>query len=385
MRFLKLLPILLTLAFGDHNSTSRVDVVYATKQMVVGDSGALPGIGLDVGTRATTGPDQAGIYLEPIYSPAGHGIDGIRIRPHIRGHVPYATLITLLPPVLDSGASVDHLVGIEVMDMFGGDSSNHSLVTHRGAILGGDTASWARLVRHGGGIEVHGSLLTVNRQLSDTDYILVGYNSGRSLHDTLPLLSLGPGLEYWMVQYAVAADSNWVIYPHAGEKIDGYDSIVLKSNLGKSWLHIVGLGNTWKILGRYEEGAWLANLNNITDTAKDTAWYYMRDVHHFHIQVKKLVGNGTLLAAANFTVSGLDSRFTNTTLDTTRTCTSIAVGEDNTAFASLVCILPLNGAGSAFRCSRTDFGVLNALGGKRGLAYGVNFECDMGPGKQAGY
>jgi len=318
----------------------------------------------------------SGLYFSPtLYSPS-YGVDAFRLEPHLRKHAPYFSTFVLYPPTLDSSGSVDHLTAFDIMDVAGGDSSNYAIRTRKGRVLIGDTLSAARLLQQGGGLQIHASLHRISRQISpDTDHVLIGYPPGGSvLHDTLPMLGSCIGCDYWFIQYQTAIDSAWVITPYAGEKIEGYDSIALKSNLGIARLHLFGQGNYWRVLDHHEEGAFGVTLGGVSPPVSDTAWYTLDDLIHVSIRLRPLVGTSN--AAGNtFEITGLNTNFTDASLDTTYASTSAAIGLDNSVDAPLHCVIAWSGTG--IECLKSATGAFTAAN-QKGIRNGVEFQGRLG-------
>ncbi len=314
---------------------------------------------------------QNGLYFAPTFTAATYGVDGLVLEPHLNGHTPYATSLVVWPTYLDSGGSANHMIAIDVMDVVGGDSSNMALRTRKGHVLLGDTVTAARLLQLGGGLQEHASLIRISRQISaDTDRVLVGYPPGGAvMHDTLPLLSQALGQDYWFIQYQTAIDSAWVIVAHAGEKIEGFDSVALKSNIGISYLHLLGQGNRWRVLEHYEEGGIFAILGGVSPSVQDTAWYTLRNLTQITLRFKPLVGTSNAAGTA-FSITGLNSNFTDATLDTSWTMTAGAMGYDSSAAVSLLCVAAL--AGTGISCQKTTYDAFK-VGGRKGLRYGAEF------------
>lgn len=337
---------------------------------ILGDSAMFPYIGLDIHSSRFVGMTQMGLYVEPTFSNAGHGLDGIRIQPHARRAAPYASMALIYPPVLDSGGSVGHLTGLDIMDMFGGDSSNYAIRTRKGRVLIGDTLSASRLLQQGGGLQYHATLIRRSRQISaDTDHVLIGYPDNQIMHDTLPLLSNCLGCDYWFIQYEIPIDSPWVIVPHAGEKIETFDSLSLRSNLGISWVHLYGQGDRWRVLGAHEKGAFLSTLTGISPTVADTGYYSIDNLVDLRVKIKPLLGASNT-AGTVISIFGFNSNFTDTTLDTSYTATTAALGQDSGQIAAMTCILFLSGSG--MRCVKNDASPFKSTGTK-GISYGAEF------------
>ncbi len=312
---------------------------------------------------------STGLYYSPTLGGV-HGVDGMRLQPHLRGYNPYASVMILFPPIKDSGASVDHLTGMDVMDVVGGRYSNHAIKTRKGHVLIGDTLTASRLLQQGGGLQYHATLIRKSRQISaDTDHVLIGYPDGQIMRDTLPLLSNCLGCEYWLIQYQQPIDSPWVIIPHAGEKIETFDSLAMRSNIGISWVHLFGQGDRWRVLGAHEKGAFLSTLSGVSPAVGDTAYYTIDNLVDLRVKLKPLLGTsnagGTLLS-----IFGFNSNFTDSTLDTTYTATTAALGQDSGAITAATCILFLSGNG--MRCVKNDLTPWKA-GGTKGISYGAEF------------
>jgi hypothetical protein len=306
-----------------------------------------------VGSRSTT-TVQVGTYYSPTFTAASNGIDGLRLEPHVGGATPYFTTLSLYPPIVDSGGSVGHMTLLDLMDCIDGDSSCYAIRTRKGHVLIGDTLSAARLLQQGGGEQLHGSLLQKSRQISaDTDHILIFYpDSGHTIHDTLALLSQCLGCDYWFIQYQISIDSPIVIVPHVGEKIEGFDSVSMRSNLGISILHLYGQGDRWRVLYHHEKGAWLAYMNTISDVAQDTAWYTIDNLTSVHAWTKPLSGTSSPSIGKAFGILGANANFTDASLDTTYTSVAAMDVQDSGIAVPGICTFYWNGAGT--RCTKND-------------------------------
>lgn len=322
-----------------------------------------------IGTRSVAG-SQIGLYFAPNFTAASYGIDGLRLEAHMGGYSPYASMVAIYPPIMDSAGRVDNLTGLDIMDIVRGTVSNVALRTRKGRVILGDTTTAARLLQLGGGLQLHATLLRKSRQISaDTDQVLIGYPDGEVMHDTLPLLSNCLGCDFWLMQYQIPIDYPWVIVPHAGESIEGFDSLSLRSNLGISWVHLFGQGNRWRVLGAHEKGAFLSTLTGVSPVKSDTAYYTLDNLVDLRVKLKPLLGTSNT-AGTIISIFGFNTNFTDSTLDTTYTATTAALGQDSGAIAAMTCILFLSGSG--MRCVKNDASPFKAHGTK-GISYGAEF------------
>jgi hypothetical protein len=300
-----------------------------------------------------------------------YGADPLRIQPHLRGRNAYASMLSIYSPILDSGASLWNGTLIDLFDCVDADTTCFAIRTRKGHVLIGDTLSAARLVQLGGGLQLHGSLVRTSRQIApDTEEVLIGYpEGGHTMHDTLPLLSICLGCDYWVIQYQVAIDSPWVIIPHAGEKIEGFDSVGLRSNKGISYLHLFGQGDRWRVLAQHEEGVFLSSLGGISDLARDTGFYSVDNLLEVKVHVRRLLGTSNI-GGATMSIFGLSRDFTDSLADTTLAATAPTVGRDSGITTPMTCLMFMNGTG--IRCLK-DNGANYAATLQKGTLYGMDF------------
>lgn len=361
----KLLLLLCALSFGAVRTQQDLNDLVGKK----GDFTHFYDLYMRSGVPSAAG-SSIGLYFEPTLS-STYGVDGLRLAPHIIGDIPYASMLAINSPVMDSGGSVDHLTFIDGMDVIGGRLSNYFLRSRKGHVLIGDTLTAARLLQQGGGLQYHAVLIRESRNIAaDTEHVLVGAPDTTRLRDTLPLLSQAVGQDYLFILYHLStADSGWVIYPRPGEKIDGYDSVILKSNLGRARLHLLGLGDRWRVLDHYEEGYTSLLMSEVSGTVGTSCLYSIDNLLNVKLRVLPVKGSSNS-TANSFTLTGLNSNFTYPSSDTTYTAESSAIGLDSIATA-MQCVL--YGSGSNITCYRNDFASFRALGNK-GLVYGLNFQ-----------
>lgn len=361
----------LVLAQPDLTAPGRGRMYIRGGQGILGDSAILPGVALDIHSSTLSANSLLGLYLENFFGGAASGSDGIRIHQRIHGFTPYYSGLLIYPPILDSSGNVNFITSLDIMDCVGADSACHSIQTRKGKAIIGDTLTAARLFQQGGGEQLHGSLLGRSRQISaDTDHVMILYpDSGHTMHDTLPLLSQCLGCDYWFVQYQLPIDSPAVIIARAGDKIEGFDSVSMRSNLGISSLHLYGQGNKWRVLYHYEKGAWLAYLNTISDTAQDTAWYTINNLTDVHIWMKQLKGTSNSTNKA-FGILGANTNFTDATLDTSYSSVAAMDGRDSGFAVPLHCVMFWSGVG--IRCVKTDTTAFKGHG-QKGTGYMMDF------------
>jgi hypothetical protein len=326
-------------------------------------------VGLDVQSRSLTDTAQIGVLSEPYFSAAAtSGGAGIRIAPHTMngaGHLPYVHMLDIYSPLFGTASGGRYVYGLYINSINGSDSGNYAIYTNRGPNRLGDTTYFAKLVQFNSGINYHGRLVSASGAVTDSDYIvLVDISSGRVV-DTLPTLATSIGREYVFIQYSTAGAGNFTIKPRAGEKIETYDSICMRSNIGLSKVILVNTSTKWSILYQHEEGTFAATLTGVNAAVSDTG-FYTRDNLNCHIRIKPLVGTSNL---GTMTITGLDSRMLVTGLDTTYTAAETVLAYNSGAKAAALGIVTLGSGIVTLQNVSSGFAAWTTSGIK-GVAYG---------------
>lgn len=372
-----------SLTFGQVTSTTTSGKYIAKKgQIYLGTDTILPNVGLDVNPSSLTGDVQVGAYINPMCdSTADAACIGMRIMPKSRtaaGHMSYFYGLELFPPFLGSSPnSFGHLTMLNVEDAIGADSSNTAIKTGLGKVVFGDSVMHMHNTIFNGAINYKLRRLADSVvRLSDTDHVLLFDLSVKAVRCTLPLISASVGREIKFIQLGSTTVAPLTILPNVGEKIETFDSLHLRSNLGLSAITLQNIATKWAITYHQEQGIFQAQSTNFSSTINDTGWYTWSWPNVF-VRIKPIVGTSN---SASFGITGPNNLFTISGLDSTYSATWAGLAYNNAQLRSAACIMPLNGNGIA--CAR-DTAQLSgssmlatswATSGTKGLPYGIEFK-----------
>lgn len=374
MKFYPLVLLLVVLGYPVSDLTVQGNMRVKGGRAHLGSSSMLPNVGLNINSSLLTDTVQIGAYVAPGLG-GSVGDEGLRVRPSIRaftGHVPVFMSVHIYPPVIGAGAGAKRIYGIYMENQVGSDSGNGGIYTNLGPNSLGDTTYFRRLVQFNAGINYHGRVVSSSQRVTDSDYVvLVDISSGRVV-DTLPTLASSIGREYVFIQYSTAAAGNFTIKPWAGEKIETYDSLNMRSNIGISKIILLNTSTKWSILYQHEEGTFAAVLTGVSGTVTDTG-FYTRDNLNLLVRIKPLIGTSN---ATSFTITGADTRFCTTGTDTTYTGEAMVGGYNAGVKVAADCgMLHSTGIISCENVS-TGYAAWTATGIK-GLRFGINISTKL--------
>ncbi len=370
--FLAFVQILIGSAFsGDvvtDNLTVRKNVLI--KNIATSADSIHKNIGLDVSSRTLTDSIQFGAVIQPSWNSAARtGGVGLRVAPKTTngaGALPYTHSLEVAPPSFGTASSSLGHIGIYGFNMVGGVGTNYFLYSNLGVSSFGDTTVMRKLAIFGAGIQLHGRIVSTSGRLTDSDCVVLADNGSARVVDTLPTLASSIGRYYIIIQYPLVAAGSFVIKPSAGEKIETYDSLNLRSNIGISKVILVNMSTKWAILYQHEEGTFAATLNGVTGTVADTG-YYTRDNLNVFVRVKPLTGTSN---AGTMTISGVDARVLNPAADTTFTAQQTIPAWNNSAKVAAVCVMTQSTGIITCENVSSGFAAWTASGIK-GFRYGI--------------
>jgi hypothetical protein len=342
----------------------------------IGTDTTLHNVGLDVNPSNLQGNVQIGIYSEPIVNASATvGGVGIRVKPRTKadaGTIPYFHQMDIYPPVFGTGSRANDIVGLYINPIVGGLRTNTAIQVAGGLSYFNDTVWANKLAKFGGAMEFRGRVISSSQRLSDTDYIVLADVATSAVRCTLTTLAASISREYRFRQYSFTSAGNFVIYPSAGEKIETYDSICMRSNIGVSSVTLLNVSSKWIITEQHEEGLWSPSLTGVSGTVTDTGWY-IRDRQDVFLRIKPLLGTSN---STSLGIGGLSTIFTTAGLDSTYTATQTAIGYNAGAKCAVACTLPMSGANIVCQNVSSGFAAWTNTGIK-GVPYGLELRYHL--------